>query len=48
MPRDPRHVNRARRRDTSVAKVADDLGIGESCLRRWTSMDDAEPGARRG
>ncbi|WP_340289839.1 transposase [Aquipuribacter hungaricus] len=38
----------ARRPDTSVAKVAKDLGISESCLRRWMSVDDVEAGRKEG
>jgi len=31
-----------------VAKVASDLGISESCLRRWMAVDDVDVGSREG
>jgi len=31
-----------------VARVAKDLGISESCLRRWMSIDDVDTGRRDG
>ncbi|NKY24363.1 transposase [Cellulomonas denverensis] len=31
-----------------VAKVASDLGISESCLRRWMAQDDVDAGRREG
>ncbi len=31
-----------------MAKVAKDLGISESCLRRWMSVDDVEAGRKEG
>lgn len=31
-----------------VAKVASDLGISESCLRRWMALDDVDTGRREG
>jgi transposase len=34
--------------DQSVAKVAADLGIATSCLRRWLKQDDIDGGRREG
>lgn len=31
-----------------VARMARDLGISESCLRRWMSQDDIEAGRKEG
>ena len=31
-----------------VARVAKDLGISESCLRRWMSLDDVDAGRMEG
>jgi len=31
-----------------VARVAGDLGISESCLRRWTERGDVEAGRKEG
>lgn len=31
-----------------VARVAKDLGISESCLRRWMSIDDVDAGRKEG
>ena len=31
-----------------VARVAKDLGISESCLRRWMSIDDVDTGRKDG
>ena len=31
-----------------VARVAKDLGISESCLRRWMSIDDVDAGRKDG
>lgn len=38
----------ARSGQHSVAKVAADLGISESCLRRWMAQDDVDTGRREG
>ena len=32
----------------SVGQVAKDLGISESCLRRWMSIDDVDAGRKEG
>src|SRR3954468_13606760 len=34
--------------DASVAEVAKDFGISESCLHRWLALDDIEAGKRPG
>lgn len=31
-----------------VARVARDLGISQSCLRRWMSIDDVDAGRKEG
>jgi len=31
-----------------VAQIARDLGISESCLRRWMALDEVEGGRREG
>lgn len=41
-------VDLARRGDAPVRQVAKDLGISESCLRRWMAQDDADAGRREG
>jgi transposase len=33
-------VELARRREKPIAQIAADLGIAESCLRRWMKQDD--------
>ena len=43
-----RAVDLARSGDHPVAKVAADLGIGESCPRRWMRVDDVDSGRREG
>jgi transposase-like protein len=43
-----RAVELARTGDQSVAKVAADLGIATSCLRRWMKQDDIEGGRQEG
>ncbi len=43
-----RAVDLARSGQQSVAKVASDLGISESCLRRWVAQDDVDAGRREG
>ncbi len=42
-----RAVELARRRDKPVGVIAADLGISESCLRRWMGLADVEEGTRR-
>ena len=41
-----RAVALARAGDQPVAKIASDLGIAESCLRRWLKQDDLDTGRR--
>jgi transposase len=41
-------VRVARVSDSSVAQVAKDFGISESCLHRWLAQDDVEHGNRPG
>jgi transposase-like protein len=41
-----RAVALARAGDRSIAKIAADLGIAESCLRRWLKQDDLDTGRR--
>ena len=41
-------VRVARTSESSVAQVAKDFGISESCLHRWLAMDDVEVGKRSG
>lgn len=43
-----RAVELARRPDTSVAQTAKDLGISESCLRRWMAVNDVDAGRKEG
>ncbi|GIG26443.1 transposase [Cellulomonas denverensis] len=43
-----RAVDLARSGRQPVAKVASDLGISESCLRRWMAQDDVDAGRREG
>jgi transposase-like protein len=43
-----RAVELARRREQPVAQIAKDLGISESCLRRWMALDDVDAGRREG
>lgn len=43
-----RAVNLAREDGASVAQIAKDLGISESCLRRWMSIDDVDAGRKQG
>src|SRR3954447_20757645 len=38
----------ARKGDASIAEVARDFGISESCLRNWLSKADVEDGRRPG
>jgi transposase-like protein len=41
-------VRVARSGDASVAQVAKDFGISESCLHRWLALDDVDQGKRAG
>ena len=41
-------VRVARTSESSVAQVAKDFGISESCLHRWLAVDDVEAGKRSG
>ncbi len=43
-----RAVDLARSGQQRVAKIAADLGISESCLRRWMAVDDVDAGRREG
>jgi transposase len=43
-----RAVELARSGEHPVAKIASDLGIAESCLRRWIKADDVETGRAEG
>jgi transposase-like protein len=43
-----RAIELARAGDKSVARIAADLGIATSCLRRWMKQDDIEGGRREG
>ena len=38
----------ARKGDASVAQVAKDFGISESCLHRWLKIADTDDGIRPG
>ncbi len=41
-------VELARSGESPVAKIAGDLGVAESCLRRWMRLDDLETGRAEG
>jgi transposase-like protein len=43
-----RAVELARLREKPLGKIADDLGISESCLRGWVAKADVEDGRRPG
>jgi transposase-like protein len=43
-----RAVELVRRGEQSVPQIAKDLGISESCLRRWVAVDDVDTGRREG
>lgn len=43
-----RAVELARLREKPIAKIADDLGIAESCLRNWMKQADIDDGRRHG
>ena len=51
-PKDPefrrRAVELARLREKPIAKIAKDLGIAESGLRRWMAQADIDEGKREG
>ena len=51
-PRPPefrqRAVALARLREKPTAQIASDLGISESCLRRWMGLADVEDGRKTG
>ncbi len=38
----------ARRGEASIARVAKDFGVSESCLQRWLQVADVEDGRRPG
>jgi transposase-like protein len=41
-----RAVQLARERTKPIAKIADDLGISESCLHNWVRLADVDEGHR--
>jgi len=41
-------VELARLQEQPVAKIAEDLGISESCLGNWMAQADVDDGRRRG
>ena len=43
-----RAVELARLREKSLSKIADDLGIAESCLRNWMKQAEIDDGRRGG
>ena len=43
-----RAVELFRDRDKPVAQLASELGISESCLRRWAAQDDVDTGRVEG
>lgn len=43
-----RAVELFRERDKPVAQLAAELGISESCLRRWAAQDDVDTGRADG
>ena len=43
-----RAVELARLREKPIAKIAEDLGISESCLRNWMAQADINDGRREG
>lgn len=43
-----RAVELARERVKPVAQIAKDLGISESCLRRWVDIADVDEGHKEG
>jgi len=43
-----RAVDLARQGGQPVGRIAKDLGISESCLRRWMAIDDVDSGRAEG
>ena len=43
-----RAVELARLREKPIREIASDLGIAESCLRRWLAQADIDEGQREG
>jgi transposase len=43
-----RAVELARQHDKPLHKIAEDLGIAPSCLRRWVAQADVDEGRREG
>ena len=43
-----RAVELARLREKPISKIAEDLGISESCLRGWVAQADINDGRREG
>lgn len=43
-----RAVELARLKEKPIAQIASDLGISESCLRRWMSQADIDDGHQAG
>ena len=43
-----RAVELARLREKPIAVIASDLGISESCLRRWMDIADVDEGRKEG
>ncbi len=43
-----RAVELARLREKPIREIASDLGIAESCLRRWLQQADIDEGQREG
>jgi transposase len=43
-----RAVELARLREKPIREIASDLGIAESCLRRWLAQADIDGGQREG
>lgn len=43
-----RAVELARLREKPIAQIAKDIGISESCLRRWMDQADVEEGHKEG
>lgn len=43
-----RAVELGRERAKPVARIAADLGVAESCLRRWMAQADVDEGKREG
>ncbi|MBB2769112.1 transposase [Mycolicibacterium monacense] len=43
-----RAVELARLREKPIAQIAKDLGISESCLRRWMDQADVDEGHKEG